>query len=362
MRAPDYHGGGLLNLVAELEKRLTGEAPAATLDSRIADSVPSAHSYVLVLFDGLGDHQLAHPAAVSLAASRVGVLDAPFPTTTTVSLATIATGTAPAQHGLLAYQLWLPEVDAVVGTIKWTTLWGDPIELDHDGFLPRPNLWERLTAAGIEPVTVQPWTFEGSALSATLYRGCRFEAYLDEREAVAATVELAAQPGRLVFLYAPHVDFAAHVAGQGSGEYTEALRAVSTIWDGVSAGLPREAVAVGTADHGHVDVLRARHAEIPLEEHTDRIFSGDPRCLFVHGEGATLAGTLPARWLPRSEMEHWWGPGPRHPRFEERAPDGVLVAEEGCALLHRFSDRRLIGRHGAPTPEEMEVPLLVAGV
>ncbi|NIR38997.1 MAG: alkaline phosphatase family protein, partial [Actinobacteria bacterium] len=62
-----------------------------------------------VLFDGLGDGQLHHPAAAALAASRRAAIDAPFPTTTTVSLATIATGRSPAEHGLLGYQLWIPE-------------------------------------------------------------------------------------------------------------------------------------------------------------------------------------------------------------------------------------------------------------
>ena len=64
---------------------------------------------------------------------------------------------------------------------------------------------------------------------------------------------------------------------------------------------------------------------------------------------------------PREKMEAWWGPGPRHPAFAERAPDGVLVADEGRAILHRFSDDRLIGQHGGLTPAEMTVPLLVAG-
>ena len=44
---------------------------------------------------------------------------------------------------------------------------------------------------------------------------------------VDATLQLAAEPGRLVFTYLPHVDFAAHVYGQASDEYGEALSTVT---------------------------------------------------------------------------------------------------------------------------------------
>jgi hypothetical protein len=43
-------------------------------------------------------------------------------------------------------------------------------------------------------------------------------------------------------------------------------------------------------------------------------------------------------------------------------PPGVVMAgtaDPGHALLHRFSDDRLLGRHGGLTEEALRVPLLV---
>lgn len=359
MDGPDYGGGGLVNLTALLEQRLTGTAPAPPLAGDPAGMVPEASGYLLVLFDGLGDEQLDHPSAVPLAAARAAAIDAPFPTTTTVSLATIATGLTPAGHGLLGYQLWLPETDRVVNTIKWTTLWGERLAYDHAGFLPEPNTWERIIAAGGEAVVVQPAHFEGSALTTVLYRGARIEGYHDEAEAVEAATALA-RPGRLTVLYVPHVDFAAHTFGQDSEHYGAAMSLAATVWSRLETALPAGIVAVGTADHGHVDIPVERRAVIPKEDHEDRVFYGDPRVVFVRGEGESLADRLPARWVPRHEMEGWWGTGIRHPRFDERAPDGVLVADDGHSLLHRFSDDRLIGAHGGLTDGERRVPILVA--
>lgn len=359
MRPPDYTGGGLVNVVAELEQRLSGYSASPGLRGDLAALIPDAASYVLVLFDGLGDHQLAHPQAGPLAASRKATIDASFPTTTTVSLSTLATGLPPAGHGLLGYQLWLPEADHVMATIKWTTLWGETLPFEPDRFLPETT-WERLAAAGKEPIALQPANFEGSRLTRVLYRGARFEGYHDMADAVVAAATLAEPGGRLVVLYVPQVDFAAHVAGQQSELYDEAIGVAAEVWDRLGQRLPRGAVAVGIADHGHVDIPPECRATIPLEDHEGRMFAGDARVVFVHGEGASLAERLPATWVPRADMESWWGPGPRHPEFEARVPDGVLVADPGHAILHRFSDDRLVGQHGGLTPEELEVPLLVA--
>lgn len=361
MQTPDYEGGSLLNLAAELERRLTGEAPHPGLHPDLAGTIPDADTYVLVLFDGLGDLQLRHPAAAPLLNGRVGALDAPFPSTTTVSLATIATGRSPAEHGLLGYQLWLPEAGMVVNTIKWITLWGQPIAWDHDTFLPAPNLWERLASSGKEPITLQPFDFEGTPLSRTLYRGCRFEPWANEREAVRATAQLAAEPGRLIFLYVPHIDFAAHVVGQADPAYEEALGIVAAIWEQLGHVLPMGAVAVGTADHGHIDVAPEQQFHLQKRDHAEREFAGDARALFVHGEPGDLIDRLPATWFARSEMDHWWGPGKRHPGFDSRAPDGVFLAEEGRSILHRHSDERLIGQHGGLSEAEVRIPLLVHG-
>ena len=357
---PDYSGGSLVNLVAELELQLTGAAPSPGLHPSLAEAIPEAQTYVLFLFDGLGTLQLEHPAASSMQASLRASIDTPFPATTTVSLATVATGLPPSQHGLLGYQLWLPDVDRVVNTIKWTTVWGEPVPYDTSSFLPTPNLWERLSAAGVEPITVQPGNFVNTPLTRALYRGCRVEPVFTTEEMIDATVQLAAAPRRLIFSYLPQVDFAAHVHGQDSDEYADAVATIGRVWDGVASQLPDTVAMAGTADHGHIDFPKHRQVRIPKSEHTDRVFYGDGRAMFVIGDGASLAEQLPATWLPLEEVDHWWGPGPRHPAFVDRAPDGVLVADDDTLLLHRHSNDRMVGNHGALTDMERLIPLLVA--
>jgi len=358
---PDYSGGSLVNLMAELEHRLTGSSASPRLHPHFADLLPEADTYVLCLFDGLGSGQLGHPAAGPLRESHRASLDSPFPATTTVSLSVLATGLPPSQHGLLGYQSWIPELQVVANTIHWTTLWGDRLDYPLDDFLPAPNLAERLGAAGVETVTIQPAHFHDTPLTKVLFRNCRFEGVYNPEEWVDAVVQLAAQPKRLIVAYLAHVDFAAHVAGQNSEMYAEAITAVARAWEAMSNRLPAGAVAVGTADHGHIDFPKDKQFKIAREDHKDRVLFGDGRVMFVKGDGASLAERIPATWVPVDEMIHWWGPEPRHPALTDRLPDGVLVADDDTLLLHKHSDERMVGNHGALTDAERLIPLMISG-
>jgi len=276
--------------MAEIEHRLTGTAPSPTLDSDLADSIPTASTFVLVLFDGLGAHQLNHPNTPDLAAAATGALDAPFPATTTASLATVATGLPPSQHGLIAYKMWMPDIGSVVNTIHMTTPIGEPIpDINASGLLPSPNLWERLSACGIEPVAVQPGNFFSTPLTSALYRGARFEGYWNIDEIAKITTDIDSIGERLVFVYVPDVDFSAHIAGQRSEMYDQAMARANTIWTSLATMLPPDVCLIGTADHRHIDIDESSRHLIDTDDLEGGFVSEDGRVVFVHGNGSKLA-------------------------------------------------------------------------
>ncbi len=358
MRGPDYSGGGLVNLAAELEFRLRGDHVAPRLNPDLATLIPDASTYVLMLFDGLGDLQLGHPGAGALRMGRVAALDAAFSTQTTVNLATLATATPPSVHGLVSYLLRCN--GDVVNTIWWFDTAGNPVHTDYRSFLPHPNLPERLAAAGVDTFVVQPAGYDGSPLSEVLFRTGIALPYSDETDAVALTQEVAAGSDRLVFLYLPHVDAAAHAEGQASSLYAEMIDLAGRCWADLVTGLPEHAAAVGTADHGHVDVLP--EGRLHLEPPPGVVLHGDSRCVWVAGDvnsARVLARELPVRWIDRSEMEGWWGPEPVGDLAAGRLPAAAMLADEGIALHYPGNDDELVGYHGGVTPQELRVPLLV---
>ena len=95
-KPPSYDGSGLVNLVAEIETRMGSTPPSPGLID--GSGIPDAATYVLVLFDGLGVAQLEHSGAGSFRSTMASSLDSPFPSTTTVSLATVATWLAAWRH------------------------------------------------------------------------------------------------------------------------------------------------------------------------------------------------------------------------------------------------------------------------
>ena len=355
-KTPSYHGSGLVNLVSEIERRMIGSSEFEGLSA--ASWLGQEPTYVLVLFDGLGVAQLEHPEAAAFRSSFAGTLDAPFPTTTSVSLATVATALSPSMHAQVAHLSWYPDLELVINTLKWVTLTGDAVTYDYGGLLPGPNLWERLREAGVEPITVQPGDFQATPLTRALYRGARFEGAWDADDLVEATVTLAAVPGRFIFTYVPFVDVAGHVTGQGSDEFTAAMRAAAGVWEGIARKLPPGAALLGTADHGLMEVTEDDKVLVREPRFDALRFAGDTRGIHLWGErdlmddlASLVGGELvdPASWL---------GPHPTDTTLSHLG-ERLLVAPPGKAVIPKGFDKRLRCYHGGLMPEEVDIPLLV---
>lgn len=347
MRIPN-----LADLTGELEQRLAGSSRRA-LTPGLASELPEADTLVLVLFDGLGVAQLAHDAAAPFRSSQVGVLSSSFPTTTSVALASMVTAQDPGEHGLIAHLMYHPGSDRVVNTLKWVDLTGAPVTWDYASVLPRPNLWERLAEAGVEAITVQPGSFQGSALSRLLYRGARFEPAWTYEELIDATINLASAPGRLIFTYVPPVDVAGHLHGLGSGEFTDAMRYAARVWDQLRSRLPAGVALIGTADHGLIEYPPERKTLVRDRRFDSLRFAGDPRGVHVWGEEGLISDF--ARSVDSEVVDPADLFGVRHPTMG----DGLVLAPPGRVVLPPGFDKRLLCYHGGLDPAEVEVPLLV---
>jgi len=356
-KEPSHDGSGLVNLVAEVERRMTGASPSSGLSD--PDLVPDADSYVLVLFDGLGVAQLDHPGASSFRNALVGSLDAPFATTTSVSLATIATGLPPSRHGQVAHLSWYPDLDVVVNTLKWVTVSGDPVPYQYGSVLPGPNLWERLRDGGAEPITVQPGDFRGSPLSRAIYRGARFEGAWDVSDLVEATITLASEPRRLVFTYVPFIDVAGHVHGQGSEQFADAMRTAADIWDRIASGLTPGVALLGTADHGLMEVSERDKILVRDPAFDDLRFAGDARGVHLWGKPDSMTELADDTGGTLLDPVPLFGPDPTEATLSH-VGERLLAAPPGKVILPRGFDKRLRCYHGGLMDEEVDIPVLRA--
>ncbi len=354
--SPSHDGLGLVNLVAEIETRLIGSSPTTGLAD--ADLIPEADTYVLVLFDGLGVAQLGHPEAARLASDRVATLEAPFPTTTSVSLSTVATALPPSRHGMVGHLMWMEDHQKVVNTLKWVDITGASVAHDYAAMLPRPNLWERLRARGAEPVTVQFDGFRATPLSRLLYRGARFEGAWDLADMAEATVSLAAEPRRLVFTYFPSVDVAGHVAGVASPEFADAMREAVSLWERIANRLPPGAALIGTADHGLASFDESTKRIVDRAEYPGLRFAGDPRGVQLWGDLAQMEALAAATGGVLVDPRELIGPNPGRAALE-RLGERVLLPPDDLAVIPSGFDKRLVSYHGGLSRAEVEIPLLV---
>lgn len=355
---PSYDAVGLVNLMAEIEFRLTGHAESTRLTPEIAGMIPEGDTIVLVLFDGLGAAQVGHPGAASLQSAMKARLESGFPSTTSTSLATVATGLTPGQHGVVAHLMWMPEHQRIVNTLKWVDLAGAPVPHAYDDMLPDPNLWERLSSGGIEPITVQPGDFDTSPLTRVLYRGARFEGIWGVEDLINATVALAAESHRLIFTYVPHVDYAGHVFGLESPEFAEAIAVAGRIWDGIQLRLPQGAVLLGTADHGLVGYEESDKVLIRDRQFDTLRMGGDTRGVHVWSTEETATTLARVSGGDLLTVESLLGPSLSTTTLE-RLPPHLVLAPPGKVLLPRGFDKRLRAYHGGLAPAELLIPLLV---
>ncbi|MYJ15994.1 MAG: alkaline phosphatase family protein [Acidimicrobiia bacterium] len=358
---PGYAGNNLVNLVAELERRLTGHSPTRGLRSDLSALIPAARNYLLVVFDGLGAGQLAHPEASALAGCRRAILEAPFPTTTTVGLSSICTGLTPLRHGVIGYRQWMPDLQKVVSLLRWTDLSGRHVRYDTASFLPAPNLWERLSGRQVRGMAVQPAAFFDTPLTRMLYRGAEMRGYASPSEVDPAYL-FTRSKRTLAMVYHHALDVAAHEAGQLSDSYRLAMAGANRLWGRLAGRLPSDTVMVGTSEHGHCDIPQEGKFILKKTDTEGLRWWGDSRALMLSGPShriEALAEKTGSRMIAPEALRTLLGRGRPHPDLEARMPDALLLARDGTGIFPRGMDAKKTGHHGGLTPVEAQIPMLV---
>lgn len=376
---PSYGAASVAELVPDLVASLTGRPTTTPV------TLPGAtRGVVLLVIDGLGRHLLDHHAEVApfLAAAPGVTLDAPFPTTTATSLATIGTGRPPGEHGLTGYSFAVPGHDRRLVALTWS--W-DRQDLDVDArldvvperFQPAPTAFDRAAEAGVTPVTVLRPEFTTSGLTRAALRGGEVVPAADLDTSLAAAVAAADRPGRtLVYAHHGDLDTWGHLTGPGSDRWCDELARIDATLARVAADLPDGVAVLVTADHGMVAVSADGFVELAdLPELTGgvRLLTGDARARQLHvlpGAGDEVVAAWRdhvgdrAHVLTRDEAvaAGWFGPVVTETARATIGDVVVSAVAHDVAWVHRDVDPfggRLPGMHGALTDVEREVPALV---
>ncbi|HEV7525584.1 MAG TPA: alkaline phosphatase family protein [Acidimicrobiia bacterium] len=323
-----------------------------------------ADAVVLLVLDGLGWNALGEHAAdlPELTAMDGGAITTVLPATTSTALTSIATGLAPAQHGILGYRMMVG--NEVLNVLRWSTSSGrtpDPFDVQrHTAFLGRSV-----------PVVTKT-EFRSTGFTEAHLRGGKFVGW----HTTAALVEHCAQQikagERLVYAYYPGVDSIAHEFGLHAPVWRRELAAADAIVGALRDALPERAALLVTADHGQVHLERESWVAIPDLIPMTVAMAGDGRFRYLYArKGAARELVAAAReelgsraWVwSRAELldEGLLGTGATG-TIPGRIGDVILAPRDPIAFVDPAlpNEVTLRSAHGSLTPDEMLVPL-VAG-
>jgi hypothetical protein len=381
---PEYRGGSIVNLMASILRAFGGDAqPYPALQALPPEEINGYRHVVLLVIDALGYQQLLRIAPEgALAAHCRSAMDSVFPPTTASAITTYLTGTAPQQHGLTGWHMFLSELGAVLAVLPGTPRFGGvglaQAGVDTAALHAHQPLSARMNA---RCVTVSPRRIARSDFNLAHLGSAELRAYatLDQLVDYSLAAVTGVRERSFVYAYWADLDHIGHEHGIGSTEAAKELARLDAAFERLAQGLrARDSLLLVTADHGMIDT-RVEDG-IDLSEHPQLAellrlpLCGERRAAYCYLRPGTeqafrdyvsseLSECLEA--VPSSRLIEggYLGLGAAHPRLGERMGDYTLLGRGGHYIRDRLFGEKPhlhVGMHGGLSSPELQVPLIVA--
>ncbi len=359
---------------------------------KIAEIIGPAEHLIFVLIDGLGMNFVRDmPGGAFIPGHVAAVLQTVFPSTTPVVATTLATGRWPAEHAVVGWETYIPEIDAVSTIIHFQERKTER-PLSEMGLKPEQAypLRSQLGRTPRDFLALLPEGIVGSAYSSywtggKAQRGCktlREAADAALQRVVGANSQNSREPAEPTFtyIYTSQVDFNAHACGVRHSRTRTQAREVNEELERLAEHLPRNARLVATADHGLLDAAREQVREISYSDELLRYLrkepSGDRRVMYFdarEGELSAFARLFRERFgekfllisTAEAERLELLGPGKLSAAARSRLGNLLAISRGADLLDYRWPNKKdegppKVSHHSGLTPDEIMVPLIVA--
>ena len=355
--------------LSELTPAIFAGLGVAQYETRLGTSITGRE--VLFLIDGFGAHSLDDfPELMPniMSGKSFGDIETAFPSTTSVSLATLMTGSMPNEHGMLGYTVRVPHSDnRVLNALKWDE------RIDPVIWQPKDTLFEIGARNGIEVSHVAAKRYEDTGFTRAVFRGAKYRGANLYPDLVTETVAALEKTPAFVYLYVNDLDVAGHVAGYGSDKWLETLRMIDNLVGQLRSRLPRDTRVWITGDHGMMNAgekkVIGRDNLLMTEVST---IAGEPRARHIYLARPEINNEIADLW--RSELGEFatiytreaainagiFGK-PMPPEFSLRIGDLIAVSNGDGILIDPAREKlesAMVGHHGGMTDIEKSVPLM----
>jgi len=345
--------------------------------------LPVVDRAIIVLADGLGAFNLkaraGHARYLAGRLTKRSTGYTVFPSTTAAAITSLTTGELPGAHGLVGYRVRDIDNDRVVNQLS-----GWDGQMIPERWQRCDTLFERAALDGISCAAIGPQRYNASGFSRAVLRGARYVSAESLAERFDAAHDLLKNTDtRIVYVYVPELDIAAHAVGWESQAWLRRLEELDAAVATSDARLRAREGLIVTADHGMVDIPHHSHIIVggsgsePLLDGVQHI-GGDPRCLQLYlkpfatqhdrdlvREAWTASQGANAWVLTREDAMDAKLFGRVDDHVTDRIGDVLIAARKKVAYydgrIENDSSRAMVGQHGSLTEEETAIPVLRFG-
>jgi len=311
------------------------------------------------------------------------------PSTTSTAISTIWTGTSPAMHGVLGYELWLKEYGIVANMIehKPITYSGRSGNLSNAGFSPDNFLFGKSIAThfkeyGIRSHVFQHYSIINSGLSRSFMQDAELHAIggvSDMWVSARELMESQQNDKKFVYVYWPAVDSLSHFHGPGNERVFAEFKLFSSAFeqlfiDKLSQETKKDTLVILTADHGQITTDK-QIDDFDLKNHPAFLElltikpTGENRLPYLYikpGRVEEVKQYINSKWAdqfllldPKAAVENgFFGPGEPHKMIYERIGDLIVIPRGDSYWWWSNAKNPLTGQHGGLSRDEMLVPFL----
>ena len=352
---------------------------------QIAEAMGPSDHLVLVLIDGLGLNLVVGMAPDSFFRTHLLMpLQAVFPSTTAVSLTSLATGKWPNEHAITGWWTHVPEAGPTVASVLHFTSRSDrrplaALGVPPEKVFPVPSV---LGSLGRDTLSVVPERIAPSVYSAYFSGDTPRLGYKSFEGAVDAIIDRIeeASLSTFTYLYTDRVDGLAHTHGITRPEVSAAVSSLDRQMARLAKALAGRATLVASADHGFLDAPAGARHQIRVTDPLMALLrsppSGDARVLYLHirdGTDERVREYFGERFGERfalitvdeAETLELFGPGPLSDETRRRMGDFVAISTgEDVIAYHSGSGiaKAMLeaSQHSGLSPAEMCIPLIVS--
>lgn len=394
---PRYDGRSIANVPATVAAILGTpfNGLPALEDELWQPAAAGAKRVVVLIIDAMGWNLLQlmrdELEAVLGETAVAGQITSIFPSTTVAALSSLWTGVAPAQHGLVGFQLFFPEYATGGQMISFTPVFRKfpdalvDAGLEPENFLQWPGMAEQLAAGGVPTYAVKGRGIVDTALSKMHGRGvaANYGVFTFSDLLVQIVDLLDEKAGERFYLsaYWPTIDTLSHFYSWDGTAVQAELRSLfhqikTEFLDRLTAVARRDTVLFIVADHGQVPYIPDQR--IPLTDHPrleEMLLMrplGGARELYLYARQGRVAhvvqyineelgGAFFALPTDKALAAGLFGPEPFAPQTRQRLGDVIAIARQGH-IMYPPADQKMADEfkagHGGLSAPEMEVPWL----